>query len=459
MRLRNKSIQQRIRGSLKIEFAHQDITSFSGLELFRRYFRLIDLQTRVRQKFRSIGFSSDYSVIQMLMVLFSLWLTGGRRIYHLRWLENDPLVQRLCSLESLPSNRSVSRWLGQFGHDALQALIALNSELVLEKIQEWDLPRVTLDFDGTVLSCGPTIEGAARGYNPQNRHAKSYYPFLCHVAQTGHFLLVHNRPGNVHDSKNGALEKIQAAIEQVRSVLPEAIIEVRLDSAFFQREIVEFLMASGVEYAIKVPMWNSAEFKGKIKTRKRWSRATAKLSYFHDTAFIKSWGRKLNVIFYRKKISDRKKTASFQLDLFSPNDGVYDYEILWTNKTTSAKSTLDFYNGRCAMEKSISELKQEFAFDAVPTQSLQANSAYQQVSVLAHTLVRNFQCDTLQPPARKRNAKRTALFKFLSLKTIRFEIINAAGQILSENRLRMNQNRERESQFQEIDSNLNHLAA
>ena len=69
------------------------------------------------------------------------------------------------------------------------------------KLKALGLPRVTLDFDGSVLTCGRTVGWAFRGYNPHKRYAPSYYPLLCHIAQTGHFLEVKNRPGNVHDSK------------------------------------------------------------------------------------------------------------------------------------------------------------------------------------------------------------------------------------------------------------------
>jgi hypothetical protein len=75
------------------------------------------------------------------------------------------------------------------------------------KLRNLRLSRVTLDFDGTVLTTGYKVGWAFRGYNPHKRYAPSYYPLLCHVAQTGQFLHVRNRPGNVHDSK-GALAVI-----------------------------------------------------------------------------------------------------------------------------------------------------------------------------------------------------------------------------------------------------------
>jgi len=179
------------------------------------------------------------------MVLISLWLTGGRRLRHVGYLVDDPLVQRLCGLNSIPCDRSISRWLGQFTNDALQALISLNSCIVEEKLKELNLPRITLDFDGTFYHAGTKFAWAFRGYNPHKRFSKSYYPLLCHIAQTGHFLQVRNRPGNIHDSK-GALAVIQDCIEQVRALLPGVIIEVRLDAAFFTQPIVSYLSRAHV---------------------------------------------------------------------------------------------------------------------------------------------------------------------------------------------------------------------
>ena len=50
-----------------------------------------------------------------------------------------------------------------------------------------------------------------------------------------------HRSGNVHDS-NGAKAFILACIDAVRAVAPQAMIEVRMDIAFFSDEIVEALL-------------------------------------------------------------------------------------------------------------------------------------------------------------------------------------------------------------------------
>ena len=60
---------------------------------------------------------------------------------------------------------------------------------------------MTLDLDGSVCSTRGHAEGTAVGYNVKKKGARRYYPLFCKVAQSGQFLDVLHRPGNVHDSK------------------------------------------------------------------------------------------------------------------------------------------------------------------------------------------------------------------------------------------------------------------
>lgn len=455
MRLRRQDFSQRINSDLKIEFAEQDLSSYSGLELFRRYFALIRLNSRIRQAFAGHGISGDYTPVHAILIFIALWLVGGRRLRHIPFIADDPLVQRLCGLKTLPSDRTVSRWLGQFTNDALQSLIVLNSEIVTEKLKALNLARVTLDFDGTVLSCGDKVKWAARGYNPQNRHAKSLYPLLCHIAQTGHFLRVQNRPGDVHDSKR-ALEMIKTSIEEIRRILPRALIEIRLDSAFFQEDIIKYLLREKIEFAIKVPMWQWLNLKEFILLRQRWNHVHEKLSYFKGIVPIAAWGLDLEMTFYRAKLSDTPKDGH-QLDFFTPDDGTYEHSVILSNKNLSAENLLDFYNGRANMEHDIAEIKGEFGFDVIPCRDYQGNGAHQQISTLAFNLVRNFQMDVLNPNNRPKGSSRTNIFEFASLKSLRFEMITAAGRLLNISGtkvLRLSQSTMRRKYFEKVQEGL-----
>ena len=70
-------------------------------------------------------------------------------------------------------------------------------------------------------------------------------PLFCTLAQTGQVLDVLHRPGNVHDS-NGAQAFVLECIGRLREALPGVKIELRMDSAFFSREMAETLHAHRV---------------------------------------------------------------------------------------------------------------------------------------------------------------------------------------------------------------------
>lgn len=463
MRLRNHDYHARGNGDLRIQFARQDLTSYSGLELFIRYFRLIGLNFRIRRAFRAHRMRGDYGVTDFILVFIALWLTGGRRLRHVAFLADDPLVKRLCGLANIPCDRTISRWLGQFTGDSLQALVSLNSEIVTEKLRDLDLARVTLDFDGTVLTAGHKVGWAFRGYNPHKRYAPSYYPLLCHVAQTGHFLQIKNRPGNIHDSR-GALTLIQDCVAEVRRMLPGVKVEVRLDGAFFQKPILAWLDRHGVEFAVKVPMCQWTGLKPAINAIKYWHHHGEKLASRKLSLFLGgSWQKPVEFTIIRHKVSDNSTGKQFtQLDLFKPDDGIYEYSALYTNKQLRADHLWDFYNGRSAMEHQISEIKGEFGLDVIPTRHYQGNSAHQLISTLAYNLVRNFQIDAGLAKARPRTASRTNIFEFESLKTLRFEWIAVAGRLVNQGGarlLRLCQNVRREKTYRRMEQELGDLAA
>jgi hypothetical protein len=238
VRLSRADFHSACKSFFKIEFASQDITAFGGLELIRRYFRLIELGRTVRSVFARYDLGGDYRAIDMMRVIVVLILVGGRRLDHLNYLCEDPLVKRFCGLLRLPRERSVARWLKRFTQKSLQALVEINSQIVCAAIEKEKLGRLTLDIDGSVVTTGASVAWAFRGFNPHHRKDPSYYPILAHLAQTGHILRVKNRPGNVHDSK-GAVAFLRALIEDVRMRLGRALpLEFRMDGAFFQRGII-----------------------------------------------------------------------------------------------------------------------------------------------------------------------------------------------------------------------------
>jgi Transposase DDE domain group 1 len=427
MRLTVASLRRVVKADLPIEFVPQQLTSYGGLELLRRYFSLLGLHRRIRQAFSGYGLGGDYGAGRLVFLVIALIVVGARRLEHLRYLAHDPLVARLCGLARIPTDRTVANWLRQFTQEALQALITLNSELLYEQLERLDLPRLTIDVDGTVVRTGNTVAWAFRGYNPHFKKDPSYYPLLAHLAQTGHILRLKNRPGNVHDSR-GAARFLRELIHELRERFGRSLpLEFRMDAAFFQEKILTLLAREGCEYAIKVGFWKWVGLKALVAAQHHWIRITAQVSAFETQLRLEPWDLTLRVVVYRKQVGHPTR-KNFQLDLFSPDDGHFEYSAVTTNKALAPAALWAFIAGRGAQEKTYGELKGEFAFDVVPTHHYGANSAWQHLSVLAHNLLRSFQLQTTAT-AKSRSRKRTYAFAFRSMRTLRFLLIARAGRL------------------------------
>ena len=292
-----------------------------------------------------------------------------------------------------------------------------------------------------MICTGAQVQWAFRGFNPHHRKHLSYYPLLAHVAQTGHILRLKNRPGNVHDSTQ-AVAFVRELIDSVRAGLGRTLpLEFRMDAAFFQREILRLLDARKCSYAIKVGYWSWLPLKQLAAERREWLPLAPGVTGFEHRLTIPQWKLDVRLMIYRKHVHHPSR-KNFQLDLFTPDDGHFEYAAVATNMTLGLPALFAFVCGRGAQEKTLAELKGEFALDVVPTNHYGANSAWQQLSVLAHNLIRSFQLDTGAAPKR-RSRKRTYAFLFRSMRTLRFLVIARAGRVArigGRRRLRLTQN-------------------
>ena len=427
MRLTVARLRRVIKRDFSIQFGREQLTSYGGLELLRRFLVLIGLRARIRCAFAAQQLSGDYGASQLVLLVIGLLVVGARRLGHLRYVANDPLFARLCGLSRIPSDRTVVNWLKQFTQSSLRALTRLNSELLYEQIEKLKLPRLTIDLDGTVICTGAKVAWAARGFNPHHRKVPSYYPLLAHLAQTGQILRLKNRPGNVHDSK-GAEAFVRQLIAELRERLGSLVLEFRMDAAFFQQYLLKLLDRLGCFYAVKVPFCKWTGVKALVAAQSCWSAVAADIDCFETQLTLAAWGLQLRVVVYRKRVH-HLSPKNYQLDLFSPDDGYFEYSAVATNLTLTPRALWYFAAGRGAQEKTIAELKGEFALDAVPTNHYGANSAWLQLCVLAHNLLRSFQLHFSLAAPKPSSWKRTLSYRIASMRTLRFLLINRAARL------------------------------
>jgi hypothetical protein len=409
-----------------IRFEDHQLTSFSGLLIFQLLFKRLNLKHRLKNCFSHLKVSPIFGHHLVVMLLIVHLLMGFRRLREVDYYRDDPLVLRIMGLRKIPDVSTISRTLSTMGSPGADNVRVLSRSLVIEGLQRQRFPRLTLDFDGSVQSTKGHAEGTAVGFNKAKKGARSYYPLFCTVAQTAQFFDVHHRPGNVHDS-NGAKQFMVDCFGTAKSELEKTILESRMDSAFFNQDILSMLSENNVKFTASVPFERFTDLKGIIENLKRWHKIDKQWSYFETDWKPKSWDTSFRFVFIRKKNKKQRK-GPLQLNLFEPIDFNYDYKVIVTNKSESAKNVILFHNGRGSQEAIFGDAKNDTALDVIPCRRLAANQIFTISAMIAHNLSREIQM-LAKSPALRSQPKRPAAWKFEKLDTIRHRIIQRAGRL------------------------------
>jgi hypothetical protein len=426
MKSSRSDVRKKARTIPEIRFEDQRLTSFAGLVVFQKFFAVIRLKSRLALCFRHVAKGKVFGRATLFLQLIVHILLGFRQLRDCQYYQDDPLVKRILGLEKMPEVATLSRMLKEADEKSVERLRELLSEMTLDRLASLGLVRITLDFDGSVQSTKRKAQGTAVGFNKKKKGARSYYPLFCTIAQTGQVFDFLHRSGNVHDS-NGAKAFILSCVERVRRQMPGAVIEVRMDSAFFSDEIVMALSEQNVEFTISVPFERFVELKGFIEQRCRWNPLDEDVSFFESSWKPKSWKHRFRFLFVRTNTKKQQK-GPVQLDLFQPYEFGFEFKVIVTNKELGAAAIVEYHEGRGSQENVFGQLKPQCQMDYIPVKTQIGNQIYLLASLFAHNLVRELQMTT-EPRDRGTTPNRATLWIFEQVDTFRKTIIQRAGRL------------------------------
>ena len=424
MKKSKNSISRRYHAEPIISFEEQSLTSFSGLVLVQSFFTSLNIKRRLRKHLGTNG--GQYGLWRMVYILCIHFMIGFRRLRSIELYRHDPLILRTAGVSALPDVSTISRCLGDASPKHLESFRKLSRNIVHDDLRFAKVKRITLDFDGSVLSTKRKAEMTAVGFNKKKKGARSYYPLFCTVAQTAQVLDVLFRPGNVHDSK-GACGFAKDIIGETQKSQPKSKIETRMDSAFFSCDMIDTLDASNAEFSISVPFQRMAELKIFIESRERWTKIGDDSCYFEKHWKPKCWSKEYRFIFVKSKVEIQNKEC-LQLDLFVPKEFGFEYKVIITNKGDSAEDVIKFHDGRGSQEGIFAEMKSQNAMEYVPFKRMVSNEFYLNTAILAHNLCKSMQIRTgKQKPEHEQGVN--ALWKFNGIENFCNTFIRRAGKI------------------------------
>jgi hypothetical protein len=151
------------------------------------------------------------------------------------------------------------------------------------------------------------------------------------------------------------------------------------------------------------------------------------VGYFEKRWKPGSWTRRFRFVFVRTRTRRRTKKP-LQLDLFEPVRVGYDFKVVVTNKTLSARKLVAYHDGRGSQEGLFAELKSQAQGDYIPVRTLAGNQVFFTAATLAHNLNRELQM-IAHEPARSTTEKRAPLWCFQQLATFRRTVLLRAGRL------------------------------
>jgi len=429
MRVSRKDVSSASHAVPEVRFEDQELTSFGGLVLLQAVDQALGLRARLRSAVRHLSAGGAYCASRILLLLIVHTFLGWRRLRDLDYYREDPLVKRVLGLRRLPDVSTVSRRLAEFDDRSVSELRGLLRRLVADRACAASPRRLTLDFDGSVLSTkARRIEGTAIGYNAKSKGSRSYYPLFATLAQTGQVYDVLHRPGNCHDSST-AKEFIASCIRNLRSFGFSGLLEARLDGAHFSDATCGLLDDQGVQFSISVPFERLPRLKGIVEKRLAWKRIDDDWSFFNW-----SWSprigsaRKFRCVVYRQRVPVPKQ-GPMQLELFEPVQREFEFKVVMTNKHIGAGPLLQFHNGRGSQEATFAELKSQVSMEYLPSRRLVANQVYLLSSLIAHALSREIQMRAAPPRFEANTPTRACLWFVERIDSIRKRVIQRAARL------------------------------
>lgn len=376
--MKSKRKKQRIKSeNIECSFTSRHLTMYSGLAPLFKFFDKIRLYDELDNYFQtSMLNATKYKDSQLMLSVIAASLCGVSHLSTISVFTADILVKALLGLPNGINKDVISTRFKALGERGARQLEDLNGQRLHRQLKGLDLKRLVLDADSTVKTVYGHQGGAAVGYNPHKKGAKSYHPLLLFLSDTKWVVNTWFRSGSAYTS-NGIVD----FLKQSSTYLTESErVFFRADSGFFSGALFNWLEEKGWDYLVKV------KFKGlkELLAQKQWRPVEG-----HSNVWVcefshqcQKW-EKPRPFKAVRRIAKYKKNTFFGKTEWVP---VYQYACYCTNMNLDAWAAHECYKQRSTSENWIEQVKNHLLAGMTLTNDFWANDILWQLSVLAYNL-------------------------------------------------------------------------
>ena len=393
----------------KIEFKAKNLTSNAGLFLMLENTKNNGIFEMIENDLTFESASVNKIKMNHVKTMLSGHFIGIDKLERLKLLKNDPLVREFDI--SVKEPETVSRFLSNFSFKTTQMFREINFKVFKKLLSKSGLTSITIDIDSSVINVEGHQEGATKGYNPKKLGNRCYNIQFAFCDELKAYVTGFVRSGNAYTA-NGAAEMIKEIVATLKAQNLE--IFFRMDSGYFDEEIIETIESLGCKYLIKAKAYatlvsqvtaSSAVFLKGIDGRE-----TAELLIKLD-----KWKKKRRFVVSRVLKPEKERA---QLSLLEGSE--YDYFFFVTNTDLESEAVVLSYEKRGNAENYIKEAKYDMSVGHLLLKSFWANEAVFQMMMLSYNLFLLFKFDYLDVSEYRQQIKTFRLkYVFLAAKIIK----------------------------------------
>lgn len=380
----------------EIRYTNKEITPWGGMVFLKQMMRemgfreLIERNADLPQRGSNRGYKTS-TIIEGFIA--SIWC-GANRFLHTEVTRHDRALGKIFDWKKTPGHDVYKRFFSKFTQGKNLRVSEYFYSWILDNLK---FDNFTLDCDSSVITRYGEQEGAKKGYNPQKKGRRSHHPLIAFIADVKLVANMWLRSGDT-SSANNFLGFLEDTLSKLKN---KTVSLIRLDSGFFQSDILDYLEEKTMEYIVAAKFTHPVQ--RIIDASTNWILLDAGIEICEQMYKSNSWNKPRRMVIVRQRIKERPQAPGKQLSLFLEEEihRNYRYSAYVTNMNLAPAEVWRIYRGRGDAENRIKELKYDFGFDSFNLQGFYATEAALTFAMIAYNLMSLFRTFLLQEKTQK----------------------------------------------------------
>ncbi len=379
-----------------ISYTSKEITPWGGMVFLKQMLQKIGFREVIKsspalpQSKSNRGYQTT-TIIEGFIT--SIWC-GANRFLHTEVTRHDIAPGKIFDWKDTPAQDTYKRFFSKFDQ--------LTNQKVSDYFYSWifdnfKFDNFTLDIDSSVMTRYGEQEGAKKGYNPSKRGRPSHHPLIAFIADVKLVANMRLRSGDT-SSANNFLSFLEDTLGKLKN---KTVSLIRLDSGFFQSDILDYLEEKTMDYIIAAKFTHPIQ--RLIQSSSNWIVLDKGIEICEQLYQSDSWKKPRRMVIVRQRIKDRPEATGKQLRLFTEEEihKNYRYSAYVTTMKLAPAEIWRIYRGRAEAENRIKELKYDFGFDSFNLKDFYATEAALTFAMIAYNLMALFRTFVMQEKTQK----------------------------------------------------------